>query len=105
VKSYRGLLISKTNIYYSKQTMIEKLFLNTHHAEETLRRSVVKTICYRVIILIFDFTAIYLFTGQIKVALGFMIVSNIYTTFGYFFYERIWGKIKWGKIIYKKFDE
>jgi uncharacterized membrane protein len=76
--------------------MIENIFPNTHHTKETLRRSIVKTISYRVIILILDFTAIYLFTGQIKIALGFMIVSNIYTTVGYFLHERIWDKIKWG---------
>jgi adenylylsulfate kinase len=35
--------------------MIEKLLPNTHHAEETLRRSIVKTISYRVAILILDF--------------------------------------------------
>ncbi len=85
--------------------MIEKLLPNTHHATETLRRSIFKTISYRVVILIFDFISIYLFTRQIKIAFGFMIVSNIYTTFGYFFHERIWNKIKWGKIIYKKTDE
>ena len=85
--------------------MIEKLLPNTHHGEETLRRSILKTVSYRVVILILDFTSIYLFTGQIKVAFGFMIVSNIYTTIGYFFHERIWDKIKWGKIIYKKADE
>jgi uncharacterized membrane protein len=82
--------------------MIEKLHPDRHHAVETLRRSVVKTVSYRVVILILDFAAIYLFTGQIKIALGFMIVSNIYTTLGYFIHERIWDKIKWGKIIYKK---
>jgi uncharacterized membrane protein len=82
--------------------MIEKLHPGAHHAEETLRRSVVKTVSYRVVILILDFASIYLFTGQIKVALGFMIVSNIYTTPVYFFHERIWDKIKWGKNIYKK---
>ena len=27
-----------------------------------------------------------------------MIVSNIYTTIGYFLHERIWDRIKWGKI-------
>jgi len=85
--------------------MIEKLLPDNHHAEETVRRSIVKTISYRLVILILDFTAIYLFTGQIKVAVGFMIVSNIYTTIGYFFHERIWDKIKWGKIIYKKTDQ
>ena len=84
--------------------MIEKLLPDIHHSEETLRRSVVKTISYRLAILILDFTAIYLFTGKIKIALGFMIVSNIYTTIGYFFHERIWDKIKWGKMIYKKVD-
>jgi len=64
---------------------------------ETLRRSVVKTITYRVIILILDFTSIYLFTGKLEVALGFMVVSNIYTTVIYFFQERVWDKIQWGK--------
>ena len=82
--------------------MIEKLFPNTHHATETLKRSVIKTVSYRVVILILDFVSIYLFTGQIKVALGFMLVSNVYTTLAYFFHERIWDKIKWGKLIYRK---
>ena len=84
--------------------MIEKLFPETHHATETLRRSVLKTISYRIVILILDFISIYIFTGQMKIALGFMLISNIYTTVGYFFHERIWDKIKWGKIIYKKAD-
>ncbi|MCX6350963.1 MAG: DUF2061 domain-containing protein [Bacteroidetes bacterium] len=81
--------------------MIEKLLPNTHHAEETIGRTVVKTISFRLAILVLDFIAIYLFTGQIKAAVGFMIVSNIYATLGYFFHERIWERIKWGKIIYK----
>jgi adenylylsulfate kinase len=81
--------------------MIEKLFTNTRPPTETLRRSIVKTISYRVVILILDFISIYLFTGKIKVAVGFTIVSNIYTTVGYFFHERIWNKIKWGMVAYK----
>lgn len=85
--------------------MIEKQLLETHHATETLRRSILKTVSYRLVILIMDFVSIYLFTGQVKVALGFMVVSNIYTTLGYFFHERIWDKIKWGKVVYKKTDQ
>ena len=82
--------------------MIEKLLPDIHHSEESLPRSVLKTVSYRLVILILDFGSIYLFTGKIKVALGFMIVSNIYTTIGYFVHERIWDRIKWGKSIYKK---
>jgi adenylylsulfate kinase len=78
--------------------MIEKLLSKTRHPTETLKRSLVKTFSYRIVILILDFTSIYLFTGKVKIALGFMIVSNVYTTVGYFFHERIWDKIKWGKI-------
>jgi len=69
-----------------------------HHSDETLKRSLTKTISYRVIILSLDFTTVYLFTGKIKIALGFMIVSNTYTTIGYFLHERIWDRIKWGKM-------
>src|SRR5450631_1511867 len=44
------------------------------------KRSVVKAITYRIIIVFLDFVVIYLLTGQLRMALGFMIVSNVYTT-------------------------
>jgi uncharacterized membrane protein len=62
----------------------------------TLRRSVVKAITYRIVIVCLDFLTVYLFTGAVRVALGFMIVSNIYTTIGYFLHERAWNRIHWG---------
>lgn len=82
--------------------MKEILHPAIHHSEETVQRTLVKTISYRLVIVILDFVALYLFTGKLMVAAGFTIVSNIYTTIGYFAHERIWDKIKWGKIIYKK---
>jgi adenylylsulfate kinase len=60
-------------------------------------RTLVKTVSYRLLIITLDFTTVYLFTGKVKIALGFMLVSNTYTTIAYFLHERIWGKIKWGK--------
>jgi adenylylsulfate kinase len=81
--------------------MVQKLFSHRIQATETLRRSIVKTISYRTVILILDFACVYLFTGQIKIALGYTVVSNIYTTLAYFIHERIWGNIKWGKIVDK----
>jgi len=61
-----------------------------------LRRSVVKALTYRIIIMCLDFLTIYLFTGAAHIAFGFMIVSNIYTTIGYFLHERAWSRIHWG---------
>jgi len=81
---------------------MDMLSNNTDQAIETVSRSIVKTVSYRITIVILDFVCIYLFTGQMKIALGFTIVSNIYTTVCYFIHERIWDKIKWGKTIFVK---
>jgi len=62
----------------------------------TTKRSVVKALTYRAFIICLDFTAIYLFTHKVEVALGFMLVSNLYTTVGYFLHERLWARIRWG---------
>ncbi|MFZ0735811.1 MAG: DUF2061 domain-containing protein [Candidatus Acidiferrales bacterium] len=60
------------------------------------KRSAVKAITYRAIIVCLDFLVIYLLTGKVMTAAAFMIVSNIYTTVGYFLHERLWAGIKWG---------
>jgi uncharacterized membrane protein len=62
------------------------------------KRSIVKALTYRIVIVCLDFLAIYVFTHRIEVAVGFMIISNIYTTVGYFVHERIWARIKWGTL-------
>ena len=60
------------------------------------KRSIVKAITYRAIIICLDFLVIYLLTGKVATAAGFMIISNIYTTVAYFLHERVWSGIKWG---------
>jgi len=71
--------------------------LEKHEFKEHWTRSLTKAITYRLVILILDFTAVYLLTGKVEVALGFMLLSNIYTSIAYYFHERIWNRIKWGK--------
>jgi uncharacterized membrane protein len=60
------------------------------------KRSLVKAITYRGIIVCLDFLVIYVLTGRARTAAGFMIISNIYTTVAYFLHERFWAGIKWG---------
>ncbi|MEI9939186.1 MAG: DUF2061 domain-containing protein [Pseudomonadota bacterium] len=62
------------------------------------KRSVVKALTYGLVLGCLDFVVLYLFTRKTAVALGFIVVSNIYTTICYFIYERIWVRITWGKI-------
>ena len=60
------------------------------------KRSIVKAVTYRGIIVVLDFLVIYLLTGKVATAAGFMIISNIYTTVAYFLHERVWAGLKWG---------
>jgi adenylylsulfate kinase len=68
-----------------------------HNFKERWRRSLVKAITYRGVILTLDFTIIYLFTGKYEIALGFMLISNFYTSIAYYLHERIWDRISWGR--------
>lgn len=60
------------------------------------KRSIVKAVTYRSVIIVLDFVAVYLLTGKVTTATVFMIVSNIYTSVAYFLHERLWARIKWG---------
>ncbi len=62
----------------------------------TRKRSIVKAISYRSVIVLLDFLVKYRLTGKVEMAAGFMIISNIYTTAGYFLFERMWARIRWG---------
>jgi uncharacterized membrane protein len=62
-----------------------------------LKRSVVKAITYRLLIVCLDFLAVFLFTRRIEIAVGFMIASNVYTTIAYVAHERVWSRVGWGR--------
>ncbi len=73
--------------------MLDRLFKRENSSGGTIKRAVVKTVFYRVNILILDFVCIYLFTGKVEVAVGFTVVSNVYATLVYFIHERIWDRV------------
>jgi adenylylsulfate kinase len=56
-----------------------------------------KSDTYRILIIVLDITVVYLLTGRLDLALGFMVISNVYASIAYYFHERIWNKIGWGK--------
>jgi len=79
--------------------------MKNNHKKELLRspigeskaRSLAKAIIYRILIILTDIIVIYLLTKRYDVALWFTAISNIVTTILYYFHERIWNKINWGK--------
>ncbi len=71
--------------------------MKKHQFKDMISRSLAKTVTYRVLIVIMDFTVAYILTHQIDAAIGFTILRNTYTTIGYYIHERAWDKIIWGK--------
>ena len=104
------LKIYKTYVYSNSiLSVFDKLYSGLSHLDsvdsmerentfkERATRSLVKAISYRIIVITLDFTVIYLLTRRYDIALGFMVISNIYTAVAYYLHERVWNRIRWGK--------
>ena len=65
---------------------------------ETKQRTVVRMLTYRVTAWAFTIFWTYLFTDDIGNATGFATVLHILLSVDYYIHERIWLKIKWGRI-------
>lgn len=65
--------------------------------KETSLRSIVKTISWRLTGSGATFLISYLLTGNFMVAGTIATVQIISNTILYYFHERIWNKINWGK--------
>ena len=77
------LFHSKTDNYYKRG--------------ETKRRSIVKAITWRTLGTIDTVVISYVLTGEIKIALSIGGIDIFTKMILYFFHERIWNMIKWGK--------
>ena len=55
-------------------------------------------VTYRVTAWLFTIFWTYLFTGNIGSAAGFATALHILLSIDYYVHERIWLKIKWGKL-------
>jgi adenylylsulfate kinase len=62
------------------------------------KRSVVKAITFRAIVLMSDFLIVYLITHRVDTSLGLVILTNLASTTLYYLHERFWSGIKWGRV-------
>ncbi|WP_299888960.1 DUF2061 domain-containing protein [uncultured Lacinutrix sp.] len=66
-------------------------------SEEKIKRSLMKTISWRVIGTLDTVLISYLITGTIAMAISIGGIELVSKMGLYFFHERAWNKIKWGK--------
>ncbi len=64
---------------------------------EHTKRSLAKAISYRCVILVSDSIVIFAVTRRYDTTLVVIMFSNVASTLLYFFHERAWNKVHWGK--------
>ena len=83
------------------QLILDKENTKTTYKEDSKsedpRRSIVKSISWRIIGTIDTVIISWLVTGTLKLAFSIGVVELFTKMILYFFHERMWNKIKWGK--------
>jgi hypothetical protein len=65
---------------------------------ETHTRTIARMISYRITALLLTIPMTYLLTGDWSSAFSGSIILHIVLTLDYYVHERVWLKIKWGKL-------
>lgn len=68
-----------------------------HKKSDTPIRSVAKAVSWRIVGTLDTLLISYLLTGKVAIAASIASIDFITKMFLYFFHERIWNKISWGK--------
>ena len=65
---------------------------------DTIARTTIKTILYRVLGSLVTFIVAFLFTGEFVVSASISITEFVIKPAFYWIYERFWNRVPWGKI-------
>jgi len=60
------------------------------------RRAIVKTGCYRLVMVFVSVTVAFLVVGDVGDALSIGLATNVVKTLTYYGYERLWDRVAWG---------
>lgn len=70
--------------------------------QETKSRSLIKTLIHRILSISGTMTLIWLITKNLKDTASITLAVQIFLITLYYFHERMWNKINWGREIKKR---
>ena len=72
---------------------------------ESLQRTLVKTLVWRVSATLITFITVYVFTGELSRATNITLAAAALLAVGYYFHERLWDKIDWGRLSVARYSK
>lgn len=69
----------------------------TFNALEAHRRTLVKTVLYRIVMVLVTIIVAFAFIGNVSDAVNIGIAANLLKTGTYYAYERAWAHVTWGQ--------
>lgn len=70
--------------------------LVSRYAHQRRSRAVVKTVLYRLFMIVVSITVAWLVVGDVAAALSIGLATNVVKTLTYYGYERLWDHVTWG---------
>jgi uncharacterized membrane protein len=61
------------------------------------KRSLAKSVTWRLVAIVVTFVVGYIMTGSIELAASLSLVSNVVNFILYYLHERVWLTVRWGK--------
>lgn len=61
------------------------------------KRSIAKTIGFHALIILADLIVVFFITHQYQITISIILLTNLMSGLIYFFHERAWNKIHWGR--------
>ena len=72
--------------------------LDWKYMKETRKRSIAKSILWRIICIIVSVFVSFILTARWDLAVAIGTLYNIITMVLYYFHERVWNRVNWGKV-------
>jgi adenylylsulfate kinase len=69
------------------------------HEHESNMRSIMKSITFRILATITTMILVYIFFGRLDLAAVIGALEIVLKLILYFFHERAWDRVSWGKIV------
>jgi len=63
---------------------------------DNVKRSLAKTISWRVVATTITMLLVFLVTGQLLISLGIGFIELFVKMLAYYLHERVWDKVEWG---------